>query len=402
MGLSRESNESIESTESIPSISSIQSILSKTMNLLETITALSHEFGTRQYVKAGGGNTSCKTADTLWVKPSGTTLAKLAPETFVALDRAALSKLYEAAPPADPAAREELVKEMMAAAVKPETPGRASVEAPLHNALAAAYVVHTHPALVNGLTCAVGGRAAAARLFPDALWVPYTDPGYTLCIEVRKAVQAYKAAHGKEPAVLLLENHGIFVAGDTPESIRWEYSRVMNAIRREIEDVGLPGGEDPDGCGEDGLEDDRDGAFFDLDDDDIESFRQLCEEALGADAACIAVCRQEEPPFPVQGPLSPDHIVYAKSYFFNGDLTVENLRAFKEVRGYAPRVIYTEHWLFAVGATQKVADTALELALDGASVRDHAYVFGGVKCLDDRARGFIENWEVESYRSKQV
>ncbi|NLC82584.1 MAG: hypothetical protein GX748_15510, partial [Lentisphaerae bacterium] len=84
------------------------------MNLLETITQLSHEFGGCEYVKAGGGNTSCKTADTLWVKPSGTTLATLTPQGFVAMDRARLADLYTAQTPDDAAAREELVKNMMA------------------------------------------------------------------------------------------------------------------------------------------------------------------------------------------------------------------------------------------------------------------------------------------------
>ena len=46
-------------------------------DLLSTLTELAHEFGTPDYVKGGGGNASCKTADTLWVKPSGLTLADL-------------------------------------------------------------------------------------------------------------------------------------------------------------------------------------------------------------------------------------------------------------------------------------------------------------------------------------
>ena len=45
------------------------------MHELEIITALSHEFGTPDFVIGGGGNTSFKNAETLWVKPSGTTLA---------------------------------------------------------------------------------------------------------------------------------------------------------------------------------------------------------------------------------------------------------------------------------------------------------------------------------------
>jgi hypothetical protein len=58
------------------------------MDLLNTITSLSHEFGTADFVKGGGGNTSAKNADTLWVKPSGTTLAGLTPQSFIAMSRA--------------------------------------------------------------------------------------------------------------------------------------------------------------------------------------------------------------------------------------------------------------------------------------------------------------------------
>ena len=354
------------------------------MNLLDTITSLSHEFGAPEYVKAGGGNTSCKTADTLWIKPSGTTLAALTPEKFVAMDRATLAKLYAAEAPAEPAAREELVKDMMAAAVKPETPGRASVEAPLHDSLAARFVVHTHPAAVNGLTCAVGGRAAMARLFPDALWVPYTDPGYTLCMAVRKAILAYRAEHGREPVLIFLENHGVFVSGDTEEDIRAAYGRVMGALSAAYAEAGI-------------TQDVAVGAS--PSESDVAAWRNVLAEGLGADGAAVAVsgrfCAS-------RGPISPDHIVYSKSYPFEGVLTAENLRAFQDVRGYAPRVIVLDGAVLGVGATEKVASLALELALDGARVQRLTRTFGGIQYLDDRSRGFIENWEVESYRSKQV
>jgi len=354
------------------------------MDILTTITELSHAFGTVEYVKAGGGNTSCKTADTLWVKPSGTTLAGLTPGTFVAMDRAVLSRLYAAAAPSEPAAREELVKNMMAAAVKPETPGRASVEAPLHDSISARYVVHTHPAAVNGLTCAVGGRAAAARLFPDALWVPYIDPGYTLCMAVRKAVQLYKAERGVEPSLMFLENHGVFVSGDTEADIRATYARVMDALKKTYVALGVQSavcvGSAPSEA-------------------QVASWRQVLAEGLGAEAAAVAVSG----PFEVgRGPISPDHIVYAKSYPFEGVLTADNLRAFKAVRGYAPRMVVTDQAVLGVGANEKTARLALELALDGALVKQLARAFGGLQYLSDVARGFIENWEVESYRAKQA
>ena len=354
------------------------------MGILETITELSHEFGTAEYVRAGGGNTSCKTDDTLWVKPSGTTLAGLKPETFVAMDRSLLSRLYDAETPAGPADREELVKNMMAAAVKPETPGRASVEAPLHDSISARYVVHTHPAAVNGLTCAVGGRAAAARLFPDALWVPYVDPGYTLCMAVRKAIHVYQAERGVEPSLLFLENHGVFVSGDTAEAIRATYARVMTALRKAYAAAGVTA-------------DVRVGAL--PPENQVEGWRRILASALGADAAAVAVSGLFETG---SGPISPDHIVYAKSYPFDGVLTADNLCAFKEVRGYAPRVVVAGEAVMGVGSNEKNARLALELAMDGAAVNQLSRAFGGIQYLSDRSRGFIENWEVESYRSKQV
>ena len=201
------------------------------MNLLDTITQLSHEFGTADFVKGGGGNTSTKTADTLWVKPSGTTLAGLAPETFVPMDRQKLARLYTLAVPDNTVAREALVKETMAAAVKPGQTGRPSVEAPLHDILSGAFVVHTHPALVNGLTCARQGAAACARLFPEALWIPYIDPGFTLCMEVRRRLRGQK--------LVILENHGIFVAGDTADEIRATYQQVLDALRAEYAKAGI-------------------------------------------------------------------------------------------------------------------------------------------------------------------
>lgn len=354
------------------------------MEILKTITELSHTFGTVEYVKAGGGNTSCKTGDTLWVKPSGTTLAGLKPETFVAMDRAVLSRLYAAQAPAEPAAREDLVKNMMAAAVKPETPGRASVEAPLHDSISTRYVVHTHPAAVNGLTCAVGGRAAAARLFPDALWVPYTDPGYTLCMAVRAAIQLYKAECGVEPSLMFLESHGVFVAGDTEAEICGTYARVMDTLKKEYAELGVA------------TEVDMGAAPSEA---QVAGWRQVLADGLGAEAGGVVASGR----FDVgSGPISPDHIVYAKSYPFEGVLTADNLRAFKAVRGYAPRVVVTDHAVLGVGANEKTARLALELALDGALVKQLARAFGGLQFLSDVSRGFIENWEVESYRAKQA
>jgi len=351
------------------------------MEILQTITELSHEFGTDDYVKGGGGNTSCKNADTLWVKPSGTTLAGLQPESFVALDRAKIDELYAIATPEDKHAREALVKDVMEQALMPGSSGRASVEAPLHNVFAATYVVHTHPAMVNGMTCAKEGKAACERLFPEALWMDYIDAGYTLCMTAREVLKQFEKSHGREPDVIFLKNHGVFVAGNSPEDIRARYAQIMDTLRAEYAKAGVT---------------------LDLsvaEKGDTAKTESALRELLGDDAASIHASGRFDV---ADGPITPDHIVYSKSYPFTAALTAENIAAFKTRHGYVPRVIVTADAVFGVGASEKVAELALVMADDGALVKQLAEAFGGIEYMTDPAREFIENWEVEAYRAKQM
>ena len=350
------------------------------MQDLKTIVELSHEFGTDDYVKGGGGNTSVKNETTLWVKPSGTTLGGMAAETFVKMSRAKINELYAVKTPEEPAAREELVKNLMAAAVE-NNAGRPSVEAPLHNVFEAKFVVHTHPVAVNGLTCAKGGAAACKRLFPDALWVEYIDPGYTLCMEVRKRIEAYKAATGKEPALLVLKNHGIFVAADSAEEIRSLYARVMGALAAAYTEA-------------DNLQP------LEISDSSIaHEVEAKIQSIFGEDAAFIASSGL----FPVApGPITPDHLVYSKAFPFTAELTARAAVEYETQYGFLPKVVVAGERVYGIGTSQKNADLALELAQDGALVLMRTKTFGGIEYMTDSAREFIENWEVESYRQKQV
>jgi len=347
--------------------------------LLDALTELSHEFGNTAYVFGGGGNTSAKNADTLWIKPSGTSLTDMTPERFVAIDREKLSVLYQFTPPADAAERESAVKDMMMAARRPGSEARPSVETPLHDLIQSVFVIHTHPSLVNGLTCSQAAAATTARLFPEALWVPYIDPGFTLSMDVRDRLADYARQHGKQPTIILLQNHGIFVAGDTPETVRASYRQVMDTLKAEYQAAGIA-------CS---LPDTATPA------PDREVMQQL-QPLLEAGAVVGG-----SPITAAAGPLTPDHMVYAKAFPYNGDCTREGIAAYRQKYGYAPRIINTPTGVYTVGKDAKSAGLAWEAARDGAFIRQLADAFGGVRYLDDRARQFIENWEVESYREKQ-
>ncbi len=351
---------------------------------MDIITNLSHEFGTDRYVRGGGGNTSCKDASTLWVKPSGTTLSALSPQRFIALDRVKLARLYTIETPQVPSEREILVKEVMEHATLTGTQGRASVEAPLHDSLSARYVVHTHPYIVNGMTSAKNGKAVCAELFPDALWIDYIDPGYTLSMAVRREIQRYTDQHGVEPALIFLKNHGVFVAADTPDKIRALYAEVMDKLCAKYADAGV---EVSLSCGQPSSE-----SALTID-------CKLIRKAMGSDDLWIVSSGSFDVAL---GPISPDHMVYAKAYPYIGEPTVEGITEFKKKNGYSPQVLSFNQSVFGVAENEKGAALALELAKDGALVEQLASAFGGIAYMDDAAREFIENWEAESYRKKQL
>lgn len=349
--------------------------------MLSAIVTLSHEYGAEEYVVGGGGNSSCKNSKTLWVKPSGMRLADMTEESFVALDRSSLAGLYEFEAPDDPRARENAVTSIVMDSVRPDSSGRPSVEAPLHDSLAYRYVLHVHPALVNGLTCAREGDTACRKLFPEILWIDYTDPGFTLCMRVRKAIEQYSRTRGVQPGIIFLQNHGVFVGGDSLDDIRGRYAQLSQRLEKAYAEARVP--------------------------------LSLPLEILGSIPECDtiasawqAVRPEASPPvvlaaapMPVaEGPLTPDHIVYAKAFPLIGEATPERLEAFRRDRGYLPKVVVTDHAVFAAAPTEQEAELILKTVHNGAWIKQLAAAFGGVRFMDAVSTAFIENWEAEAYR----
>lgn len=346
---------------------------------LQVITELSHEFGTEDYVKGGGGNTSCKTADRLWVKPSGTTLGGLNPASFVEMEREKIQKLFEIQTPEDPAEREALVKDVMENSRVEGATGRASVEAPLHHSLNYTYVVHTHPVLVNALTCSQFGKRLSSLWFPDALWIDYIDPGYTLSVYINEKIEVYEKVHDKHPQVIILQNHGIFVAANDAEGIRLCYAQVMEKLQQEIGDLSLELGDEGEGA---------------------EAYVTAVKNCLPKDQDWFL---SRSKPFSLAcANITPDHMVYMKSRAFYGVPTPKSLDNFVARYGYLPKVFVGDDAVVAVADSERSANLALSLAQDAAQVIRGARSFGGVKCMSEAAVDFIENWEVESYRQKQM
>ncbi len=108
----------------------------------------------KDYTLAGGGNTSWKNEEHIWVKASGAALATIDEEGFAVLDREKVritgTKVYSS----DLQVRETEVKaDLIAANIYPEKQKRPSVETSFHELIEYAYVVHMHPTITNSLTC---------------------------------------------------------------------------------------------------------------------------------------------------------------------------------------------------------------------------------------------------------
>ena len=353
---------------------------------LKSITELSTFFGLNpDYVLGGGGNTSFKDGKFLYVKPSGISLASITEKDFVKMEREKVRAVFTIGEFATAAEREAVVKKMLADAVCYDSSGRPSVEAPLHELIPTAFVVHLHPAAVNGMTCGKNGKEICAALFPEALWIDYIDPGFTLASAVYQAALDYKQAKGRDPQVIFLQNHGVFVGADEAESIRSIYQAIMDKLAGHYQKQGvalkLNTGE-------------KDVQFVF---ENAPTLRSLL--GSGTPATVISL-----PPFKAAaGALTPDHIVYAKSFCLETETpNLDAVAAFEAKYGYKPKVVSVPgKAVFCAADTYKDALTVAGLAMDAAKVQAWTAAFGGCLFMSDKARGFIENWEVESYR-KQV
>ncbi len=353
---------------------------------LKIITELSHFYGAdARFVLAGGGNTSFKDSESLFVKPSGVRLADIKESEFVKMNREQVQELFTFKAPKNKEKREAIVKEKMAAAVSADSKGRPSVEAPLHELLKFTFVVHLHPAMVNGMTCGINGKTECAKLFPTALWCDYVDPGFTLAKYIQEQIDIYVENNGRQPEVIFLKNHGVFVGANSKKGIKDIYKNIMSSLENVYKEKGI-NTELIDG---------------ECDEKAVLEIAPKLRSLLSNNSAKFAIASPSS--FKVsEGPLTPDHIVYAKSFVLNSENpTIEEIEYFEKQNGYKPLVVSVP-WkgVFCAGATYKDATTVAALAKDAGLVQQLTEAFGGPLFMEDINREFIENWEVESYRKK--
>ncbi len=368
---------------------------------LQNLVTVSRLFGgDPAYVIAGGGNTSFKNADKIWIKASGTSLATIDEAGFVSLSREKLKLISKKQYSEDPLLRESEVKnDLHDAIVSPKTL-RPSVETSLHELISYRYVVHTHPTKVNGVMCSQDAEKATKNMFGNrALFVPYTDPGYILFKKVAEGIDKFSGTFGYEPKIIFLENHGVFVGADTTDEIQSIYREIMEIIEKQLAQP-LPDYKRK--VLQSGLL------------DQVESLHPGFEgfKAVGLKSDLIDLFVTDRIAFEnACKSFTPDDIVYCKAHYLyipsqeseseNPGIAKEKIAAYFSKYGYLPKVIALQNkGVLGIEENLKSALNVLDVYENIVKISFYTENFGGPKFLNDEQIAFIDNWEVENYRRK--
>ena len=178
--------------------------------------------GNPDLVLQGGGNTSLKMQDTLYVKGTGADLSSVTEEHFTALDLPKLRQLLDD-PQCSDAGRMHGVEacKKNALAVKP------SIETLMHAALPYPYVEHAHADAVLAVANVENCQATCAEVFGElAPVVPYRHSGAELALACK---QVFETQATSRSIGLILAFHGVVAFG---HSARESYENLLRLVTR--------------------------------------------------------------------------------------------------------------------------------------------------------------------------
>lgn len=370
---------------------------------IKELIEVSRFYGSKSdFVIAGGGNTSYKDDEKIYVKASGVSLATIDENGFAVLDRKAMQTITEKTYSNDAMERENQIKhDLLNARLHPEMGLRPSVEASLHNLIAFRFVVHTHSTKVNGLMCGIHAEKLTRELFGDeVVFVPYVDPGYILFKEVETRITAYRTKTGKEPQIIMLQNHGIFVAANSVSEIHSIYNKViakLDAFMGEVPKVEpLP----------------IDTSIVKI----VPAIRMMLSVnglktvKVINNSLIERFLNSEKEYLKIALPFIPDGIVYCNSTFiyaeYLGDVDVllqdlsVKIQDYIQTQPKEPKIIFIKGigCLLSSDHAQGVK-TLEEVIMDTCMVSLYSEKFGGQSPMTPQQVQFIDTWEVEQYRS---
>jgi len=219
-----------------------------------------------------------------------------------------------------------------------------------------------------------------------------------LFTSVKDRLNEWRKIHDRDPQMIFLQNHGVFVSSDSVQEIRQIYSAIESAVskhitnRPDLSDLEIP----------ENIVQILPAVRMMLSDETIRLARMRNNkliEYFTSSASRFAG---------VSLPFTPDQIVYCKArpLFLESDNPQDVLtecstkvKEFTGEYGYMPRIIGIRGYgIAAIEENIRSAETALDIFEDWMKISYLSGNFGGPHFLSERDIAFIDSWEVENYR----
>lgn len=375
------------------------------MKELNELVEISIFYGAnKDYVIAGGGNTSFKNDDNIWIKASGKELGTININDFAKLDRIRVRNILTTKYSSNSTEREEQVKiDLIKSLSNPLQNLKPSVETTLHEIINYKFVIHTHPSLVNGVLCSKNAKQIISKLFENkSIFISYCDPGYVLSKELEIELAKYKSQNNTTPHYIFLENHGVFVGANSISEIKSLYESLIQKIKeqlttqlsissieikKEIQNI-LP-------------------AIRMIFTENTTKIVKIKNNSLISN-----FLKDEKHILPILHSFTPDQIVYCKStpLYINtigktDDILIEikkKVESYKIKHSFLPKVLLIKDLgLVTIDDTTRGATIVSDVFEDAMKIGFYAEQFGGYKSMSEKEIEFIDNWDAEKFRIQE-
>ena len=181
---------------------------------LDNLEILSKYCGERfDLVQAGGGNSSIKIDNYMFIKASGFNMTNITINNgYSVIDNYKL--------------KNDIIKNAIENDITEYNiigKNRASIETYMHSILQT-YTIHLHPIQVNKILISKNARQIIKELFPEALIIDYYTPGIKVCNEILKT---YNNENYNNENLIFLINHGIVVTSNNLQELYTIIEKVI-------------------------------------------------------------------------------------------------------------------------------------------------------------------------------
>ena len=186
---------------------------------------ISHYVGERfDLVQAGGGNTSFKLNNLLFVKSSGCHLCTIdRNKNYIGVNYPNIRKNLKNINSTDKKIREQDCKQLVSENIIFLKKNRPSIETTLH-CLTDIYTVHIHPIQFNYISSLKNCDTILKQLFTDYCLIDYETPGIDVSLKLIEKYQQEK--------IIFLKNHGLVITANK----KFELKIILDNIITKLED----------------------------------------------------------------------------------------------------------------------------------------------------------------------